>query len=296
MDLKELQGELAALQNNSALYVPEKLHARAEALDFLRFLQEVIHMERKATLLATQLRQEAEEFQRRLVVIDKQLYQTTRKAIQQKQLVGDALRAYCDRFTDYRPSMADRVYTSYDGLDVLFDGIFQLNQAPAPTLTPEAEMVHCEETPARALLDLIDHVGLQPGDIFYDLGSGLGQVVMALHLLTGIRAKGVEIEPAFCAFARRQADALNLPGATFINADARLADYSDGTVFFLFTPFRGQLLQRVLARLQQVACHHPIRICTFGSCTPHVAEQPWLQPHTMDARHEYKLVIFSSHT
>jgi hypothetical protein len=27
----------------------------------------------------------------------------------------------------------------------------------------------------------------------------------------------------------------------FINVDARQADYSEGTVFFMFTPFRGEI-------------------------------------------------------
>lgn len=154
--------------------------------------------------------------------------------------------------------------------------------------------MHCEETPARVLLDLIDHTPLTATDVFYDLGSGLGQVVMVVHLLTGVKAKGVEMEPTFCAFAQEQARDLGLTGVEFINIDARAADYSDGTLFFMFTPFRGQLLQDVLDRLQQVAQHHPIRLCTFGPCTPRVADQPWLRPLTPDARHEYKLIIFES--
>ncbi|MEZ4862612.1 MAG: hypothetical protein R3C14_14960 [Caldilineaceae bacterium] len=295
MDLNDLRAELDAYANDPRLTVPDNLYARAEALDFLHFVREMARIEQDKTPEGAQLQQDAQRLAKKLTALNNQLFQAARTAIRQGTLTGIALRHYCDRFTAYRPGLGDWVYTSYDGLDVLFDGIFQLKQAPTPTLLPTAEMVRCEETPARVLLAMVDQVALGADDLFYDLGSGLGQVVMAVHLLTGVAAKGVEIEPAFCTFAQRQAQALGLTGVTFLNQDARQVDYQDGTVFFLFTPFRGQLLQTVLARLQKVAQQHVIRLCTFGPCTPHVAAQPWLHPITPAARHEYKLVIFESH-
>lgn len=294
MDLQELQAELAGYLHDSKLLIEANLQRRAEALDFLTFLQDVLRAERRRTPALQELHQQAIQLQSQLETVNEELFQQVRTAVQHKKLHGDALRHYVQQFTDYRSQSSDRVYMSYDGLDVLMDGLFQLKRAPAATLAPAVEMVHCEETPARVLLDLIDHTSLTANDLFYDLGSGLGQVVMLVHLLTGVRAKGVEVEPAFCAFAQAQAQNLGLTGVEFINTDARAADYSDGTLFFMFTPFRGQLLQRVLERLQQVAHDHPIRICTFGPCTPRVAEQSWLRPVTPDARHEYKLVIFES--
>lgn len=294
MDLQELQAELAGYLNDQDLTTEANLQRRAEALDFLTFFQEVLRMERQRTPAIHALQQQATQLQGQLEDINRQLFQQVRGAVQSGNLRGAALRRYVEQFTDYRPQSSDRVFMSYDGLDVLVDGLFHLKKAPAATLLQGAEMVHCEETPARVLLDLIDQTTFAPTDVFYDLGSGLGQVVMLVHLLTGVKAKGVEVEPAFCTFAQRQAQALALPSVEFINTDARTADYSDGTLFFMFTPFRGQLLQSVLNRLQAVAQHHPIRLCTYGSCTPRVADQPWLQPITPDARHEYKLVIFAS--
>lgn len=294
MDLQELQAELADYLNDSTLLAEAKLQRRAEALDFLTFFQDVLRAERRRTPVIQALHQQAVHLQSQLETVNEQLFQQARTAIQHKALTGSALRRYVAQFTNYQPHLSDQVYMSYDGLDVLVDGLFQLKKAPAATLAPAVEMVHCEETPARVLLDLIDQTPLTPDDVFYDLGSGLGQVVMLVHLLSGVKAKGVEVEPAYCAFAQEQAQELGLTGVEFINTDARAADYSDGTIFFMFTPFRGQLLQRVLERLQEVAQHHPIRLCTFGPCTPRVAEQSWLRPLTSDARHEYKLVIFES--
>ena len=294
MDLQELQVELTAFLNDSTLTVAHKLQRRAEALDFLTFLQEVLRMERRPTPAMRHLQQQAVHLQHQLETVNAQLFEQLCTAIQSGTLLGSDLRRYVDQFTDYRPQNSDRVYISYDGLDVLVDGLFQLKSAPATTITPAVEMVHCEETPARVLLDLIDHTLLTQTDVFYDLGSGLGQVVLLVHLLTGVKAKGVEVEPAFCAFAQAQAKRLGLTEVTFINSDARTADYSDGTLFFMFTPFRGQLLQSVLERLRQIAQHHPIRLCTFGTCTPHVADQTWLRPLSPNPRHEYKLGIFES--
>ncbi|MCE7980095.1 MAG: class I SAM-dependent methyltransferase [Caldilinea sp. CFX5] len=294
MDLQELQAELADYLTDDALLADSNLLRRAEALDFITFLHDVLRMERRRTPAVQTLHQQATQLQTQLTAVNTRLFQQVRMGVQSGALTGAALRRYLNQFTDYTSNHSDRVYMSYDGLDVLVDGLFQLKSAPAATLATTVEMVHCEETPARVLLDLVDHTPLMPTDVFYDLGAGLGQVALLIHLLTGVRAKGVEIEPAFCTFAQQQARTLGVTDVTFINSDARTADYSDGTVFFMFTPFRGQLLQSVLARLQQEAQQRPIRLCTFGSCTPHVADQPWLRPIMPDARHEYKLVIFES--
>jgi hypothetical protein len=81
---------------------------------------------------------------------------------------------------------------------------------------------------------------------------------------------------------------------TFVNADAREADYADGTVFFMFTPFKGAILDAVLARLEQEARERPIVVCTYGSCTLYVAEQAWLNSVDDNADHEFKLAVFDS--
>lgn len=294
MDIHELQVEVNRWQQRSDLMAEQQLLARAAALDFLRFAEEMIQMQGPLTPEAQQVRAAAASFAATLTTVNQALFTRIRSGMQAGTLRDAALRTYLNQFTSYGTAVCDGVYTSYDGLDVLLDGLFALPEAPAPIRTLDAEMVHCEETPARAILDLIDHVGWQPQDIFYDLGSGLGQVVMLVHLLTGIEARGVEVEPAFVAFAAAQAHALNLAPVTFLNIDARAADYRDGTIFFLFTPFRGEILRTVLSRLQLVAQTHLIRVCTFGFCTPRVAEQPWLHPLYGDPQHEYRLVIFES--
>jgi len=138
-------------------------------------------------------------------------------------------------------------------------------------------MVFYQPTPARIVLQLVDRAGFLQHDVFYDIGSGLGQVSILVHLLSGIRAKGVEFEPTYCDYARRCARGLNLPEVQFINADAREADYSDGTIFFMYSPFEGRMLERVLERLRHESAKRSIRLCTYGPCTQQVNRQSWLE-------------------
>ncbi|HEY9722451.1 MAG TPA: hypothetical protein V6D47_10570 [Oscillatoriaceae cyanobacterium] len=160
----------------------------------------------------------------------------------------------------------------YDTLDQLVAALLDVGELPAEQTVREAEMVFYQPTPARVILALASR--LEPGDVFYDLGSGLGHVVILVALLTGARAYGIEIEPTYARHARRAAGALNLPEAVFVEADARTAAFDDGTAFFLYTPFRGALLKQVLDRLP-AGC----RVYTHGPCSEEVRDlAPWLAP------------------
>ena len=147
---------------------------------------------------------------------------------------------------------------------------------PDETRQREPEMVYYQKTPARIILEIIRRADFKPQDVFYDLGSGLGQVVMLVHLLTGVVSKGVEFEPAFCKYAETVAAELQLTDVEFINTDARQADYSTGTVFFMYTPFEGILLQEVLEKLKAESEKRKIKLFTYGPCSFAVAQQSWL--------------------
>lgn len=164
----------------------------------------------------------------------------------------------------------------YDALDLLFAGLIDAGELPEEEVPREPEMVAYQPTPSRAILALLPHVAQD--DVFYDLGSGLGRVVILVALLRGARARGVELEPGFCEYAARCAARVGVRNVEFSQADAREAELADGTVFFLYTPFRGALLQQVLAHLQLLAARRSLRVCTFGPCTLEVARSAWLRP------------------
>ena len=165
----------------------------------------------------------------------------------------------------------------YDALDELVAGVLRLSD-PGSELRPLApEMVFYQPTPARHVLDMLVRTALGPRDVLVDLGSGLGHVPMLAALCTGARALGVEWQPAYVACAQRAARALGLEAVRFVAADARDADLSAGTVFFLYTPFGGSVLRAVLDALRAQAARRPIRVCTFGPCSRIVAGESWLR-------------------
>lgn len=115
---------------------------------------------------------------------------------------------------------------------------------------------------------------IRAGDVLVDLGSGLGRVAILGHLITGARAAGIEIQDHLVDAARTCSTALHLPEVSFVHADASEVEL-EGTVFFLYAPFNGDLLKRVLARLQATARRHPIVVCTVGMA---LDEAPWMSP------------------
>lgn len=123
------------------------------------------------------------------------------------------------------------------------------------------------------ILALIDMVPVTANDFFVDIGSGIGRVPFLVHLLTGARAHGIEIQRPLAARAREFAQALGLEkDVTFVGANA--ADIElEGTVFFMYAPCNGELLARVLSRMEDVSKRHPITVCTVDLVLDYV---PWL--------------------
>jgi tRNA A58 N-methylase Trm61 len=138
-------------------------------------------------------------------------------------------------------------------------------------------MVAYQPTPARHIFDLIGRAGLTERDFLIDLGSGLGQVALMASICSRAECTGIELEPSYVDCARKSARSLNLNNVRFIQGDARATDLSEGTVFYLYTPFTGTILQDVLNSLREESVRREIRICTFGPCTRVVAEEQWLR-------------------
>jgi SAM-dependent methyltransferase len=171
-------------------------------------------------------------------------------------------------------SRADGLGPAYDALDTLFAGLLKPSvEDISVALAPE--MVAYQPTPVRQVLALIDAAKIGPGDLFYDLGSGLGQVAILVALLTGARSKGIEIEPAYELSAQRSARSLGLTGIEFTRGDARQASLEGGSVYFLYSPFRGALLRQVSERLKRQAAQRPIRLCSLGPCTAELRAAGW---------------------
>jgi SAM-dependent methyltransferase len=166
---------------------------------------------------------------------------------------------------------------AYDRLDIVANRLFGCGGMPEPRLALAEGMVEFYKTPARVVTALVKRVEWRAEDVFFDLGSGLGQVVLMVHLLAGVRAVGVEIEPAFCEYARRSAARLGLAGVEFVEGDLREADLSAGTVFFLYTPMRGARFGELLARLEDIARLRKILVIGWGPCVEELSRVEWLK-------------------
>lgn len=295
----EIQADLEAIERDVALCVERNFGARQVAGDVI----ERQLLDRIDGLLATAaqpgpllgLRQAAEQVQRRLEAIDQQLFRRIRAEI----------RSGLYRLNELRELIAETAGTSvsdggpasrggYDSLDLLINGLLGTTSPPVAERELEPDMVYYQKTPARVLCELIEQANLTQADLFYDLGSGLGHAPILVSLLSAAQARGVEFEPAYCAYAQACAADLRLSRVAFINADARDVAYADGTVFFMYTPFRGRMLEAVLAKLRAEAYGRVIRLFTFGPCTATVAQQPWLARVDQNAPRLYRLAEFRS--
>jgi Histone methylation protein DOT1 len=177
---------------------------------------------------------------------------------------------------------APRVETApglgYDHRDEVVSGVLQLREPSEPRPHPVPEMVFYQPTPVRHILHLIRASALSKSDVFVDLGSGLGHVALLTSMLTGARSFGIEVEAAYVTSAQECAQSLRLSRVRFIREDARAADLSGGTVFYLYSPFTGSILADVLDRLRKESTSRPIKICALGPCTCTLAKESWLKP------------------
>jgi len=147
--------------------------------------------------------------------------------------------------------------------DACVDRAFGLDELPADGPALPSGCVPYLPCPVDALLCLVEHAPVRAADVFVDVGSGLGRAAALVHLLTGARAVGLEVQPSFVAAARALATRLCLPDVSFVEGDApELAPaLAEGSVFFLYCPFSGDRLAKFLAGLEPIARRRPITIC-----------------------------------
>lgn len=127
------------------------------------------------------------------------------------------------------------------------------------------------------LIEAVDRAQVTAGDVFVDVGAGLGRAVVTAHLLSGAAAIGLEIQPELARAATRLAKVLGLSRVSMRVGDAAdlACDVQGGSVFFLYCPFSGSRLDRLLRGLETIARVRPIRICCVDLPLP---QRDWLYP------------------
>jgi len=151
-----------------------------------------------------------------------------------------------------------------------FEDALPVDDRLAPGLVPYMP------TGVATLLSVIEHARVTKDDIFVDIGCGIGRPMAVVHLMTGARTIGVEIQPHLASRTRDLAQRLGAP-LEVIEGDATklVSSLRAGTIFFLYCPFSGDRLDRFVDELEPIARAHPIRICAVDVPLP---RRDWLVP------------------
>jgi hypothetical protein len=272
----DLHAFLCDLEADASLVLPDQLRERMVALDDLDAGFGGFDPEDSTRSRCSRLHQRAQALRTRLEAANSELYQSVRSDI----VRGCQPRALLQWLED---SASDNERRSplpglgFDYRDELVSGVLQLLEPSEPNPQVSPEMVPYQPTPVRHILQLIETAAVGDDDVFVDLGSGLGHVPLLVSMVTGARSLGVEVEPAYVTSARKCARSLRLSRVQFIAQDARNADLSRGTVFYLYSPFKGSILADVLSALQKESLRRSIKICSLGPCTRRVSNETWLK-------------------
>jgi hypothetical protein len=270
-----LESLVEQLEDERSLPRSNQLRLRLEALDRLEtYREEIDQKDFGGDSHDAKLYRRAQALCKRLEAANLELYRSLRDEIKR----GAGRNALSEWVGSARAMDGGiPIGVGYDYLDDLISGVLEFDQPDAGRVAMEPEMVPYQPTPARHIFSLIGMNELDANDVLIDLGCGLGHVPLLVSICTDARSVGIELEPAYVECGRYCAEKLNLKQVTFIERDVREADLSGGTVFYLYTPFRGGILCAVLESLRREAKKRPIRICTLGPCADTIAEEPWLE-------------------
>ncbi len=287
-----LQRLVEQLDNEPSLLDPNQLRRRLDALDLLdAHFPDTPQPVTGVDEVAVGLYLRARAIHTRLEAVNYQLYEAIRCEIQRGRR-PDGLIQWVRSLPEIENAVGPAGGMGYDYLDALITGVLQLEEPDDGHVHRKSEMVFYQPTPARHIFTLIGQTALTATDVLVDLGSGLGHVPLLVSICTRACSIGIELASAYVERARQCAHKLNLDTVRFIQQDARAADLSSGTVFYLYTPFTGSILDRMLGLLRREAATRRIRICTYGPCTSIVAEESWLEASAAPETH--RITIFCS--
>jgi hypothetical protein len=287
-----LLGLIVELENDPTLQLPHRVRLRIEALDRLdAYLLMEEYPSHGLHSGDSEVFERARALSAMLEAANGKLYQAVRDQIQRGDGCGLLLEAIGQQDPVNEAGRCVRG-DSYDYLDELVGGVLRLEKPEAEVSLLEKEMVRYQPTPARHMMDLIFQAALTEKDVLIDLGSGMGHVPILAGVCSYAQCIGVELEAAYVHCARLSAKALGLGKVSFIQQDARVADLSAGTVFYLYTPFTGSILRSVLDSLCKAAANRETRVCTFGPCAAILAREPWLKSAETPAVD--RITVFSS--
>ena len=107
--------------------------------------------------------------------------------------------------------------------------------AQAQKAAPRTPDVIFVPTPHEVVEDMLRLVDVKKGDVLYDLGSGDGRIPIAAAKMYGVRAVGIDIDPARIAEAQENAKKAGVTHLVqFRQADLFQSDFKEATVVTLY--------------------------------------------------------------
>lgn len=189
--------------------------------------------------------------------------------------------------SDFRAALAD---VPADERDAWLDLVFDIDDLPEDDPALPRGCVPYLPCSVATVLDALREADVTGDDVFVDVGAGLGRVALLTHLVCGAGCIGLEIQPRLVKAAREHAARLNAERVRYVEGDAAdlVGRAAIGTVFFLYCPFGGARLERVLDQLHDIARARQLRVCCVGMPT---LDRPWLAAVSTIA----DLVVYRSH-
>jgi SAM-dependent methyltransferase len=145
---------------------------------------------------------------------------------------------------------------------------------------------------------MLGALDLRRDDVFVDVGCGKGRVLCCAARSTVRKVEGVDLSAELCEQARgnaRRARGQRSPIEVH-QAFAEEFDYSECTVYFLFSPFGPDTMRKVLTKIRADRAGRPVRIAYANPAYPEpFVEQTWLDQYEVwdrEQRHEEHSIAF----
>lgn len=127
-------------------------------------------------------------------------------------------------------------------------------------LSPERAHFH-SSSGGPVLARLMRQVGVPPGSVAIDLGSGKGGAALTLCRSGFSEVIGVELSPSLVDTARRNAERLGRRNVRFVVADAgTFDDYDRATHIYMYNPFPCPVMAQVMEQVGGSLQRRPRRL------------------------------------
>lgn len=117
---------------------------------------------------------------------------------------------------------------------------------------PDEDLIY-GETPFITVKKMLEWAGINKNDIFYDLGSGTGKVVLFVNIYFGINAVGIEILPSMVRLSKILKDKLKLKEVRFINGNFLEVDLRESSIVYVAgTAFCDSTIKQITEKFQEL--------------------------------------------